>query len=647
MIKKSGKKPVIDAEQAIELYNQAVILHQNNQLLESESVYRKALKLNPRFAEAQNNLGNVLKEQGRLKEALAQYRKASKTYPDHPVLLNNIGNTLFSLGETTQAIRYLTKTIELDARYAEAYNNLGNAYCDIGNHEEAIEAYTKALELTPNISAIHKNLAELLVEVGRREDAIRFYRQALTLEPQDCVAASALIHQMQYLCEWQDPDQLYEKLDKLIIERANNQNNELGSPFSAISRTDELQQNMLVARAASRLIENLLPGLNKPFRFSKKKTLKERLIIGYVSNDFYDHATMHLMLGVLREHDKTRFKVNCYSYGKDDHSDIREKAINFSDKFVDISKLSDQEAAKRIYSDSVDILIDLKGHTKGSRLGICAYRPASVQVTFLGFPGTSGATFFDYVITDRVVTPECQESYYSEKFAYLPDTYQPNDNQQVISKKALLKLEFNLPENGFIFCSFNQSYKIDPVFFDIWMRLLQKVEHSVLWLMVGNDTAESNLKCEAEKRGINPWRLVFAKKLPKAEHLARIKLADLVLDTRVYNGHTTTSDALWAGVPVVTMQGNHFASRVSSSLLHAIELPELISTDLENYEALALRLALKPEALLAIRNKLQKNQNSAPLFDTARYTRNLEKAYQEIWQRHQDGKKPEHIDIAR
>lgn len=646
MIKKSRiKKKVIDAGKAVEFYNQAVSFHQNNHLPESESAYRMALKLNPEFAEAHNNLGNVLKDQGRQKEALSEYRKALKIYPDNPILLNNIGNTLFDIGETIQAIKYLTKTIELDSDYAEAYNNLGNAYCFLGKHDEAIEAYSKALALNPNIPAIHKNLAELLVEVGRREDAITFYKQALTLEPQDYVAASALSNQMQYLCEWNGIEQLYEKLDKLVLIKAKDRNVYLGSPFPAISRTDDLEQNFLVAKAASRNTVDLLPKLNKPFTFSKKKRLNERLTIGYLSNDFHDHATMHLMLGVLREHDKGKVRVKCYSYGEDDHSDYRKKVVQFSDEFVDISKLDNLAAAKRINSDGVDILIDLKGYTKDNRLAICAYKPAPIQATYLGFPGTSGADFFDYIITDKVVTPESHESYYSEKFAYMPDTYQPNDDQQIISDKLVSRPDFNLPEDGFVFCSFNQSYKIEPVFFDIWMRLLQQVEHSVLWLLVDNETAVNNLKHEAEKRDVDSERLVFAEKLPKELHLARIGLADLVLDTRIYNGHTTTADALWAGVPVVTMQGHHFASRVSSSLLQAIGLSELVTKDLDSYESLVLRIASSPNELEEIREKLHQNRNTAPLFDTVRFTRNLEAAYGMMWQRYVDGKKPDHFEV--
>jgi protein O-GlcNAc transferase len=249
------------------------------------------------------------------------------------------------------------------------------------------------------------------------------------------------------------------------------------------------------------------------------------------------------------------------------------------------------------------------------------------------------------VLTDYIVTPQSHDKYYSEKFAYLPDTYQPNDNQQKISDKIITRSEVGLPQDGFVFSSFNQPYKLDPVFFDIWMRLLSRVDNSVLWLYVNNATVIKNLQFETQKRGIDPQRLIFAEKLPKELHLARIGLADLVLDTRIYNGHTTTADSLWAGVPVITMQGRHFASRVSSSLLHAIRLSELVTTDLAGYEALALRLASNPGELEKIREKLHQNRNTAPLFDTVRFTRNLEQAYRMMWQRYLEGKKPEHIEV--
>jgi protein O-GlcNAc transferase len=308
--------------------------------------------------------------------------------------------------------------------------------------------------------------------------------------------------------------------------------------------------------------------------------------------------------------------------------------------------LDNADAAQKIYDDQVDILIDLKGYTKDTRLALCAHRPAPVQASYLGFPGTTGAEFIDYIITDRIVSPEEHASYYSEKFVYLPHCYQANDHTQPISNKAWRKEDCGLPEHCFVFCSFNRTYKIEPVMYEVWMGILQKVPEGVLWLLSDTHVAEANLKREAAERGISSDRIVFAKMLPKDEHLARLRLADLALDTRIVNGHTTTSDALWAGLPVITLEGFHFASRVSASVLTAIGLPEVIVHSLEEYESLAVRLANNPPQLQEIQKRLAENRLTAPLFDTPRFARNLERAYQEMWNIFAAGEPPRQIKVT-
>ena len=357
-----------------------------------------------------------------------------------------------------------------------------------------------------------------------------------------------------------------------------------------------------------------MSNLKIHFSFDVRRTSKTKIVIGYLSNDFRNHATAHLMLSLFGLHNRDEFEIFCYSYGKDDGSYYRARIQHDCDKFVDISTLSYEAAARCIYEDQVDILVDLKGYTRGNRFDICALRPAPIQVSYLGFPGTTGADFIDYIITDKIVTPKDHNPYYSEKFVYMPHCYQVNDNTQSISNKNWTKVDFGLPESCFVFCSFNQPYKIDPVLFGIWMRILRQVPEAVLWLIVENKIAEDNLRREAEARGVQSERLIFAKRLPKDEHLSRLKFADLALDTRIYNGHTTTSDALWAGVPVITLQGSHFASRVSSSILSAIGIPDLITYSLEEYEALAIRLAHNPAELKEIRQRSAKNRLDMPLF---------------------------------
>ncbi len=303
-------------------------------------------------------------------------------------------------------------------------------------------------------------------------------------------------------------------------------------------------------------------------------------------------------------------------------------------------------AATKINQSGVDILVDLKGHTRNNRLEICALRPAPVQVTYLGFPGTSGADFLDYILTDRIVTPEDQSPYYSEQFAFLPHCYQINDHKQEISDTPFTRLDFGLPEDSFVFCSFNTNYKIEPVMFDVWMSLLNKVPNSVLWLLKSNELAASNLESEAEARGIDAKRLIFAEKIPKDQHLARYRLADLALDTRIYGGHTTTSDALWAGVPVLTLQGAHFASRVSASILNAVGLSELVTRNLADFQSLAIKLSQNSDELEALKAKLARNRLSEPLFDTPLFVANLESLYRRMWDKFLSGEAASKIDLS-
>jgi protein O-GlcNAc transferase len=352
------------------------------------------------------------------------------------------------------------------------------------------------------------------------------------------------------------------------------------------------------------------------------------------------------MLSLFGLHNRDEFEIFCYSYGADDGSPYRARIRQDCDKFVDLRNLNHDSAARCIYDDQVDILVDLKGYTEGSRLEICALRPAPIQVRYLGLAGTTGADFFDYIITDRIITPEDHAPHYIENFAYLPHCYQVNDHTQAISKKDWKRVDFAIPEGSFVFCSFNQGYKIEPVMFDTWMKILRQVMEGVLWLQHINETAERHLRQEAEARGVKPERLIFTEKLPKEEHLGRLRLANLALDTRIVSGAATTSDALWAGVPVITLEGSNFASRMSSSILTAIGLPELIAQSLEEYEALAVRLARSPGELQMICQRLAKNRLTEPLFDTPQFTKNLEKAYKEMWKIFAAGERPRQIEVV-
>ena len=367
--------------------------------------------------------------------------------------------------------------------------------------------------------------------------------------------------------------------------------------------------------------------------------------IGYLSNTFRDHAGSHLISGIFRLHDRSHFEIACFSYGKNDHSYYRKRVEQESDHFFDIRQLSDAAAADLIRHCRIDILVDLRGFTQDNRLSISALRPAPIQVFYLGYPGTTGADFIDYIIADKVVVPQDHVSFFSEKIVYLPHCYQANDNTQQISKRQFERREFNIPDDAFAFCSFSGHYKIEPVMFDCWTRILKSIPQSVLCLVEGGKTTQKNLKKEFLNRGLNENRLLFLKKMPKDEHLARLQLLDLSLDTRIVNGHTTTSDALWAGIPVITLEGGHFASRVSASILQAIGMPELVTQNIVEYEELAVKIAQSPEFQNSLKKKIDGNRLTAPLFDSPRFTRNLERAYMEMMRIHQLGESPRLIEV--
>jgi len=362
----------------------------------------------------------------------------------------------------------------------------------------------------------------------------------------------------------------------------------------------------------------------------------DRIRIGYFSADFRTHPVAQLVAGLFEHHDKSRFEVSALSYGPDDGSELRDRLKAAVENFVDVRAMPDDEIAESIHRREIDILVDLTGLTQYNRFSVLSRRAAPIQVNFLGYAGTTGADWMDYIIADRTIIPNDHFGFFSEQVVWLPDCYQPNDNKCHVSERLPTRLECSLPETALVFCCFNSTNKVTPEIFDVWMRLLVAVEGSVLWLLETNPTATENLRNQAKACGISPQRLIFAPKLPLADHLSRHAHADLFLDTLPYTAHTTASDALWAGLPVLTCLGETFAGRVAGSLLQAVGLPELITTSLEDYEALALRLAREPALLASIKAKLARNRETYPLFDTARFTRHIEAAYTTMWQRYQN-----------
>jgi len=636
----------VDPNHADSLHLLGVIACQSGDNDTAVDLINRAIQINSGNAIYYNNIGNALSNQSNFEEASACYSKALAIKPDYAEAHNNMGAALKNQGKNNKAIACFQKALEINPNYVEACNNMGAALRKRGMLNEAIAWYQKALEIRPDYAEAYHNMGNVLKTQGKSTQAVTCYSKALEIKPDYAEACRNLVDQLQQTCSWQELDGLTVRLDAFTKRALDKGTRAAEPPFISLARHADPARNYAIAKSWSDEIVRATENIKPTFSFDGTRLCKRKIVIGYLSNDFCNHPVAHQMLSLYGLHNRDEFQVFCYSYGKDDGSYYRLKIQRDCDRFIDIRDLSHVEAAKRIHADRVDILVDLMGHTLGSRLEICALRPAPVQVSYLGFLGTTGADFFDYIITDRIVTPEDHAQYYSENFVYLPHCYQVNDHAQMILEKDWKKSDFGLPEGSFVFCSFNQGYKIEPVMFNSWMKILRHVPESVLWLLSGGETTEKNLKERAEARSVSSERLIFAKKLPINEHLARLRLAGLALDTRIYNGGATTSNALWAGVPVITMQGAHFVSRMTSSSLKAIGLPDLITHSLEDYEALAVGLARDHGALEGLRQKLADNRLKDSLFDTQRFVKNLERAYKEMWRIFSSMERPRRIEVV-
>ncbi len=636
-------------------FNKAIALQVLGKTQDALQCYDKAIAIKPAYPEAHFNQGNAFLALNRNEEALACYNKALEQRPDYVEAYVNQGVIFQKLNKFDEAADSYRKAIAIRDNYMSAYINLGMVLKLQKKYQEAVSCYEKAVQLAPDNAANHYELGDSWLSLGDIDKALPCFQNAIGLNPDYERAYNEMMLKLQYSCSWGKMDDIARHLDAVTQKSLVAGKRPDESPFMSITRKTDIADNFEVAKAwASYFKPQPLPETERgdsagnfppfPFREGGRGVRSQKIRIGYLSNDFRHHPVAHLMMGLFSLHDRQSFEVFCYSYGKDDGTDYRKRAMTQSDHFADLRDMSHEESAKRIYADNIDILIDLMGYTTESRMEICAMRPAPIQITYLGFPGTSGADFFDYIITDKIITPDKHLRYYSECPIYMPHTYQINDIHRFAEPRPQ-KAALGLPENAFVFCSFNQPFKIEPTIFDAWMRILRRVPNSVLWLILWNQKTSENLWREAAARGVAPERLIFAKRVSKEEHLARHVLADAVLDTRIYNGHTTTSDALWAGVPVITICGDHFASRVSASLLTAVGMPELITHSIEEYESLALQLASRPDKLNILRQKLSELRLTSPLFDTPRFTRNLEKAYKQIWHRHLSGQKPSPVEI--
>ena len=579
-------------------------------------------------------MGNLFAEERSYQEAIACYSKALSIRPGDDSILFHLGLAYQDHGVPRLAAGAYEDALKTNPDAVTAMINLGTVYQTMGQHGAALRWYRKAHDRSPDNPVIHVNMGTAQAFIGQHEKATRCYEAAVAIHPDYEKAVCYLFKQYQRECDWENAHPIGLRLDRMTRDALQKGTRPQETPFVNISRHADPALNYAVARAWSRKIASGTALEKSAYLFRQPSALSHIIRIGYVSNTFCNHPGAQLILRLFGIHDRQRFAIYCYSYGKNDGSRYRRTIEADADLFVDISNLTDLEAADRIYADKIDILVDLRGFTLDGRLGIFACRPAPIQVTYLGYPGTTGASFMDYIICDAIIAPMEHQRWFAEHLVHLPHCYQINDDRQPMTNRIPQRKTVGLPEEGTVFCSFNTHYKIESVMFDAWMKILDLVPDSVLWLLDGGPRVRSHLTQWALRQGVLPDRIIFAEKVPKKEHLARLQLADLGLDTRIYGGHTTTTDALWAGLPVVALIGNHFASRVSASILTAAGLSELVVNDLDAYVDLAVSLGRNGQRLQKLRNMIRENRSTAPIFHTRQTVRYIEAAYDEMWTRY-------------
>lgn len=632
----------------------------------------RSIKARPKFPPAHNNLGTIYEEMDRMEDAAASFRRAVRLDPNMAEAHNNLGNALKALNDFDGAVQSFRKAIKIHPDMAEAYNNLGLAYAGLGQLDAAMTAFDTAIDLAPDVAEPYVGLGHAQHVLGylddaiasaeraieRRADYVDAYivlgaalyadgnlgaavdalQKAVALDPQSAQATAELFKASSYACDWTHLAALSQAIDRQNADGLARGSGVGEQPLFNVTRVADPVQNDAIARYWS--------GLHNAGakRRRGKASADGRITIGYLSSDFGDHAVGHLTRGLFELHNRDRFTVRAYAAYGEDSSDNIEKVKRDADSFTNLLALSHVDAASQIRRDKVDILVDLNGHTHGNRLQICALGPAPLVVTWLGFPGTTGADYIDYVLTDRTVSPADHAAHYSEAIAYLPDCYQMNGLADPDTGRTITRADVGLPDDAVVFCSFVGAQKIEPLVFESWMRILDATPGSILWLYESNEDVAANLTREAAARRIDADRLRFGGKLPRNDHLQRLRCADIVLDTWTYGGHTTTSDALRADLPVVARMGTHFASRVSSSILQAIGLDELVTGSADEYEALAIKLAQDADAVRNLKSRIATARETAPLFDARRFVSGLEDACRQMWEHHLAGDSPQLIE---
>ena len=598
------------------LYNRGLALAEAELFGDAVTSYDGAISFKPNFSEAWNNRGNALRKLKRFEDALFSYQKVLELKPNFAEALNNRGIALWHLNKFEDALVSYNAALMIKPDYEEALNNRGTCFGSLKRFDEALIDFDQALFIDGDSPEALYNRGDILRSLKRFDEALASYERALKVDPDHPYALGGAASALLNACGW-------EGARKIASNMRTRRRKSVIPPFTFLGYSDD---PALQLQCAASYVQDKIPKRELPI-WKGAPYHHDKIRIAYLSADFHEHATAFLMAGLFEIHDRSRFEVSAFSYGIDDHSEMRARLSSTFEHFYDVRENSDYEVAKMLNVKEIDIAIDLKGHTQDNRLGIFSYRPCPVQVTYLGYPGTLGADFIDYIIADRIVAPFDQGAAFAEKIVHLPDSYQVNDSKRPIPDTTFSRSQLGLPDDALVFCCFNNSWKIASPIFEVWMRLLGKVPNSVLWLIEDNRGASNRLRDEAASRSIDPQRLIFAERLPLNKHLARHRFADLFLDTLPYNAHTTASDALWMALPILTCRGACFAGRVCASLLDAVGLSELITDNLAEYEQRALEIASSPASLATLKRKLEENRRMHSLFDTSRFCKHIESAY--------------------
>lgn len=629
----------VDSKNLPALHILGLIKASQSNYREAADYLARAARIHPNDASIQYNLAKALSDSGNDKDALAHHKKAVALAPNNPEAWLSYGKTASNLGRYDDALVWYAKALNLKPDYAEALINKGATLKELKRYEEAIAFAEQALVINPNLAEAWANKGAALKDLRRYEEAIVHYDKALSLKFNIDWVWGDLLYTKMKICDWAGLTESLEGISKKVMA-----NEKVSQALSLLALSDDA----LLHKKCSAIFAQAKYPANPTLGFIPKLSKKEKIRIAYFSPDFRNHPVSLLTAELFEVHDRDRFEVFAFSLQKAPIGDETNLRLRKGfDRFIDVDEMSDQEIAQFARELEIDIAIDLAGPTQYSRTGIFSYRAAPIQVNWLGYPGTIGADFIDYIVADKIIIPESHQQFYAEKIVYLPNTYMVDDSKRTASIRVFTREEFSLPKNAFVFCCFNNDYKFNPQVLDSWSRILLTVKNSVIWISENNEYFRSNIVAEFESRGIDHDRIIFAQRVEMmADHLSRYALADLFLDTHPYNAHTTALDSLKAGVPVLTLMGQSFASRVAASLLNAIGLPELITNTQEEYEALAIDLAMNPQKLTDIKLKLAKNRLTAPLFDTPLFTKNLEAAYIKMIEQYQADLEPEHISIT-